>query len=319
MLNYTLGTDGDNDKFVIDQKTGQITTSVKLNHETSDVASDGVQCETTNVCSVSVTATDSAGRTATATVTITIVNVDEPPAFLQTGNETLEVAENTTAVTGKAANDDDDYGAMDPESARVNLSLMGADRALFNLTGDNDLAFKSAPDFENPTDANKDNVYGVTVRATDGTLHTDRMVRVTVTPVDEAPVISAGPSIRGQSSIRYAENDTANVATYEVVGLEAGATVVWSLTGADAEDLDISSGELTFVSPPDFEDPADADTDNVYEVTVVAGDGTDSAMLDVSVTVTAMDQEVPVEWTRMTYTTGQRRNGRRTRVVRSDQ
>ena len=39
----------------------------------------------------------------------------------------------------------------------------------------------------------------------------------------------------------------------------------------DAEDLSISSGGvLTFDSPPDYEDPADANTDNVYEVTVEA-------------------------------------------------
>ena len=52
---------------------------------------------------------------------------------------------------------------------------------------------------------------------------------------------------------------------------------------------------LTFRSSPDYEDPADANTDNVYEVTVVADYGTDSAMLDVSVTVTDVDEEGPVD------------------------
>ena len=327
VLNYTLGTDNDNGKFVIDQKTGQITTSVKLNHETSDVASDGVQCETTNVCSVSVTATDSAGRTATATVTITIVNVDEPPAFLQTGNETPEVAENTTAVTGKAANDDDDYGAMDPESSNVNLLLMGADRTLFNLTGANDLTFETKPDFENPTDANKDNVYEVTVRATDGKLHTDRMVRVTVTSADDPPVIS-----EAASPIKYAENGTAPVVTLTATDPE-GATITWSLLDAsglsdvdpaeglvDADIADqgqfmIKDGVLTFSiggvdnSPPDFENPRarelnpDSNT-NTYKVVVVASDAgpgaVPAAMMGyrkVTVEVTNVAEAGKVAWT----------------------
>ena len=50
-------------------------------------------------------------------------------------------------------------------------------------------------------------------------------------------MISAGPSITGLSSISYEENDTADVATYQVVGLEDGSTTVaWSLTGDDAEE-----------------------------------------------------------------------------------
>ena len=43
----------------------------------------------------------------------------------------------------------------------------GADAALFELSGAA-LAFKAAPDFEAPADANGDNVYEVTVEASDG-------------------------------------------------------------------------------------------------------------------------------------------------------
>ena len=44
---------------------------------------------------------------------------------------------------------------------------------------------------------------------------------------------------------------------------------------------------LTFKAQPDFEDPADADTDNVYEVTVVVSDPAgNSDEVDVRVTVT---------------------------------
>ena len=47
------------------------------------------------------------------------------------------------------------------------------------------LSFKKSPDFEMPGDRNTDNVYEVTVRASDGTLNADRMVTVKVTNVAE--------------------------------------------------------------------------------------------------------------------------------------
>ena len=54
--------------------------------------------------------------------------------------------------------------------------------------------------------------------------------------------------------------------------------MTWSLSGADADQFNIGNqtggtpGELTFKAQPDFEDPADADTDNVYEFTVMVAD-----------------------------------------------
>ena len=43
------------------------------------------------------------------------------------------------------------------------------------------LSFKKSPDFEMPGDRNTDNLYEVTVRASDGTLNADLMVTVKVT------------------------------------------------------------------------------------------------------------------------------------------
>ena len=85
------------------------------------------------------------------------------------------------------------YTATDPEEAEVTLSLVGADAAKFELNdpdqvaaGTKVLAFIEEPDFENPGDQNTDNVYEVTVRASDGKLNTDRMVTIKVTDADEA-------------------------------------------------------------------------------------------------------------------------------------
>ena len=121
----------------------------------------------------------------------------------------------------------------------------------------------------------------MTVTATDPSNAKDVItITITVTNVDETPVVTAGPSIK------YAENGIGTVATYAATDPE-GTAITWSLSGVDSGPFSISSaGALTFNTPPDYEDPADADMDNVYLVTVEASDGTVTGALEVTVTVT---------------------------------
>ena len=315
-LNYVLsGTDVAS--FEIDQKTGQIKTSADLDYEMpADVDHTGPpdNAANNNDYIVTVTATDSAGAvTATAaTVTIKVKSVDEKPTF-STGYKMVSVAENMTVVDANADEDDDPttpvadannpsdavYAAMDPEESLVTLSLMGNDGGMFRLNADKVLTFKMAPDYEKPMDRNKDNVYEVTVRATDSTgMYADRMVMVTVTDVNEAPEITVGGlAISGPSSVSYAENGTdLVVATYSLAGPESDSGRWTALGGADAGDFRISnSGVLSFRSSPNYEAPADEDMDNVYMVTLNARDREpNEATRDVVVTVTDVDEDAPV-------------------------
>ena len=59
-----------------------------------------------------------------------------------------------------------------------------------------------------------------------------------------------------------------------------------------------SSGVLTFRSAPDYENPADADMDNTYMVTVKADDGTYMNTRDVTVRVTTDVEDARQRWTR---------------------
>ena len=261
MLNYALaGTDMA--KFEIDQKTGQITTLVALNYEAGD--GEAGQCDTANVCSVMVTATDSAGAPSdpVAIVTITIEDVDEKPNFTD-GDQAVFVWEGSVQVRDSGndrVNDDADpannYMAEDPEDQLVGLTLMGSDGDLFSLNATRGLSFKTAPDFENPSDANKDNLYEVTVRASDGALDADRMVRVRVNDVDEAPeILQDGLNVSGPSSEVYTENGTAAVGTYTASGSKA-TSARWTLVeGDDDGDFRLSSSSgmstmLMFRSSP---------------------------------------------------------------------
>ena len=112
---------------------------------------------------------------------------------------------------------------------------------------------------------------------------------MTIMVVDdnEAPeVMLGGLAISGRNVVDYAENGMGMVAAYSAAGPDA-ADATWTLSGADAEDLSISSaGVLTFMASPNYEMPMDANTDNIYMVMVNANDGTNDAMKSVSVRVT---------------------------------
>ena len=54
--------------------------------------------------------------------------------------------------------------------------------------------------------------------------------------------------------------------------------------------IDIETGELSFINPPDFESPLDADGGNTYDVTVVVSDGVNSVSTTLWVTVGNVDE-----------------------------
>ena len=86
----------------------------------------------------------------------------------------------------------------------------------------------------------------------------------------------------GQTSVGYPENSDGQVATYSATDPDNDQHWHWSLSGDDAGDFSISNtGELTFQTAPDHEAPADDNTDNRYELTVEASDGSVKGTLDV--------------------------------------
>ena len=81
-------------------------------------------------------------------------------------------------------------------------TLAGTDADDFNIA-DGVLTFKSGPDFEAPTDSGRNNVYEVTVQATDAAGNTaSQRVKITVENVGEVGVITLShtqPEDRGQA------------------------------------------------------------------------------------------------------------------------
>ncbi|MYH41505.1 MAG: S8 family serine peptidase, partial [Chloroflexi bacterium] len=216
-------------------------------------------------------------------LTVTVEDVNEPPVITPAGDITR--AENSTGTVA-------DYDAVDPEGVTDTFtwSLSGADAEDFTLHPvSGSLVFRNPPDHDDPADANTDNVYQLTIEVTDGDLASSIDVEVTVTNIDEPPVIS------GDSAITQAEGFTGTLDTYTAADPEGVSTFEWSLAGADGDDFTIGeeTGVLEFASVPDFDSPADANRDNVYSVTVRASDGANTATYDVTITVTNID-ETPV-------------------------
>ena len=90
-------------------------------------------------------------------------------------------------------------------------------------------------------------------------------------------------------AVTVAENTTA-VTT--VIAVQATGTVTYAISGgadADLFAIDASTGELTFASAPDYENPTDGDTNNDYVVIIQATDSDDSDTDTQALTVTVTD------------------------------
>ena len=171
----------------------------------------------------------------------------------------FEVEEGMTAVATVTATDSD----ADPLTWSIPSGTAGgADASKFTLSEAGDLSFVQAPDYENAVDANTDNVYEVTVQVSDGTASTTADLEVTVSNVS--------PGLAGPATASHAEGKRG----LRIAAYSANDDVTWSLAGDDAAKFTITDGFLRFVDPPDFENAADANTDNIYNVTIQAADGT---------------------------------------------
>ena len=173
--------DGDDEFFNIDQESGQITVAQGLDYDAAKGRTDGA---TAGTYMVIVRATDPSGEVDNITVTIMAENVNEDP--IVTGQAELSVAEGTddgyTALPdapaiqpttpGSRTYTRNEYVFEEPDhlDSIADWQLEGDDAGAFDLSGRFEpryLQFKEAPDFENPIDANNDNVYEVTLVATD--------------------------------------------------------------------------------------------------------------------------------------------------------
>ncbi|HEX8332167.1 MAG TPA: cadherin domain-containing protein [Segetibacter sp.] len=260
------------------------------------------------------------GSTTTQNISITdndVANANNPPVITSSGGGTTgneNIPENTTFVVAVAAT------GQDAGSTLAYSIVGGVDQNKFTINATTGvLSFITAPDFEVPTDFGADNIYVVTVRASDGTLNDDQTIAVSVRDInDNAPVITSNGG--GTTASRSIPENTTAVTTMTATDADANTTMAYSIAGgADQSKFSINptTGALSFITAPDFEQPTDTDANNTYVVTVRASDGTLSDEQTMTVTVTDVSESslpanlvnvkayqkasaIQVEWTSVT-------------------
>ena len=289
-LTYSIGGGADAAKFSINASTGVLVFTIAQNFESpTDMGGN-------NVYDVIVRVSDGY-LTSQQAIAVTVTPVNEfAPVITSNGGlatASINVAENSTAVTTVTATDADLPGAT------LTYSISGgADAARFSINAATGvLVFAAAPNFESPTDAGGNNVYDVIVRASDGSLNETQAIAVTITPVNEfAPVITSNGGL-ATASVSVAENSTAVTTVAATDADLPAATLSFSINGgADAAKFVINSstGFLGFASAPNFEAPSDVGANNVYDVIVLVSDGSLTKTQAIAVTVTPVNEFAPV-------------------------
>ena len=236
---------------------------------------------------VRVSATNAIGTSEWSTVktgTPDVLNHD--PSFADATAE-RSVAENTVAGRNIGSR----VAATDSDGDTLTYTLASGD-ATFDINATTgQLLTEAALDYETDTS------HTVVIGVSDGKDSNDEadmveddsiIVTISVTNVDEPPEIS------GDELFTVEENHDAILDTYTADDPEGDTTtpITWALAGADAGDFEISDmGALSFKSPPDYDIPADSGTNNIYNVTVQALQGSKTGSLAVTVTVTPVNEE----------------------------
>ena len=210
----------------------------------------------------------------------------EPPVFPADGNYARIIRENMRAGTNVGAL----VAATDANNDRLTYSI-GVSDYFEIVASTGQIRTRAELDHETgPT-------MTVTVTATDpGGLADSIAVTVTVEDVDETPVVT------GESTLEFQEGEStgATLATYRSTDPDRRG-IDLELSGNDSGDFTLSGGTLTFNAVPNFEEPADSNRDNRYQMTIEArerGDGASVGLLNVTVRVANVEEpgtlEIPV-------------------------
>jgi len=111
----------------------------------------------------------------------------------------------------------------------------------------------------------------------------------TTPPPPPPPPANSAPAFTSAATASVAEDTAAGTTVYTAAATDAdGDPLTYTIAGgADAARFQLTAaGALSFVAVPDFENPADADQNNVYLVEIRVSDGKTSTVLPLSVSVT---------------------------------
>jgi hypothetical protein len=175
-------------------------------------------------------------------------------------------------------------------------SIAGPDSATFTIT-DAGVLTTAGKNFESRSDANLDGIFTITVRAVDagGNLKTQGL-NLTISNVNESPIFGTNGGA-ATHSVSVPENQI-NVITFTGSDPDTPTTLSWVFANSSLDRskfaLNSSTGALTFISAPDFENRTDTNSDNIYQVVIGLFDGTNLATQTLSVTITNVAEDASI-------------------------
>ena len=254
----TLGLDGpDVDQFTLDRTTGTLKFKAAPDYENPRGQPKSADNTNTYTVIVNGTVKDNNGNDVTGMITVTVTVTDVEELGELEGMPRVSYAEDRTDAVGE-------YTLTGANEAMATWTRGGADASHFMLEGSGAsrmLKFRSSPNFEAPADADADNIYMVTVKASYG--GETEMVAVTVTVTDveeEVEPSNVAPEFADATTTRsIAENTAAGTnigAPVAATDSNSGDVLVYSLGGTDATSFSIvaGTGQLQTSAALDYED-----------------------------------------------------------------
>ena len=158
------------------------------------------------------------------------------------------------------------------------------------------LYFKNLPDHEDPKDEGRDNFYEVIAKVSDGNGSSSKKIKVFVSDVNDAPVIT---SFDGNWTASFDHNESNTSLYLFTVTAENNETIYGDeeltysrVEKADYEHfhIDPETGEVFLLSQMDNENPQDENEDNNYTLIVrVTDDGIPSAYDEQNISIIILD------------------------------
>lgn len=254
MITYSLS-GADSADFSVDPATG-IVSMVARDYE------NPIDGNLDNIYELTLVVTDDDGNTTSEPWTVTINNITETATFTINEIPNDNIAENSV------------YTGQTPVITGLYIgslvyTLGGADAVNFTIDPATGLVNMVARDYENPEDVNADNVYEVSITATDNDGNADSEEWTVSINNQTEPASFEIDSIH---DVILDENLAYTSVTPTITGSTQGA-IVYSLGGDDAEDftVDAATGIVSMI-PRDYENPVDNNSDNVYEITLILTD-----------------------------------------------
>ncbi len=277
-LTYSKGGE-DADDFSINTSTGVVTMAAR-NYE------DPVDADHNNIYKITITATDPELNSDSEDWTVTVSDVTETASFT------------INAIADASVNENSPYTSITPAITGTPIGSLtytkgGTDADDFSINASNGVITMTAQNFEYPADDDDDNIYEITITATDEDGNSDSEDwTVTVTDIIEPASFTINPI----ANVNINENSAYTSVTPAITGSPIGV-LYYEKGGADAGVFSINTSTgVVSMTAKDFEAPSDANSNNVYEITITATDEDgNSDSEDWTVTVDNVLSEGPPE------------------------